>query len=120
QFIFTYLGGADGSFIQRPQDELPEGYDPRTRPWYTQAVRADGPIITEPYRDPTGELVVTIATPVKRYGTVIGVVGGDLSLGTLVDIINSVDFGGLGHAFMVNADGQVQVSRDQDQLMRRL
>src|SRR5690554_3215972 len=78
QFIFTYLGGADGTFIQRPQASLPDGYDPRSRPWYTEAIRADGPIITQPYRDPTGDLVVTIATPVKRDGMLVGVVGGDL------------------------------------------
>src|SRR5690606_34249455 len=66
QFLFTYLGGSDGVFIQRPQEELPEGYDPRTRPWYTDAVTANGSILTEPYRDPTGDMVVTVATPVKR------------------------------------------------------
>lgn len=32
QFIFTYLGGNDGSFIQRPQASLPEGYDPESAP----------------------------------------------------------------------------------------
>lgn len=120
QFLFTYLGGADSSFIQRPTEELPDGYDPRTRPWYTDAVRADGPILTEPYRDPTGDLVVTVATPVKRHGQLAGVVGGDLSLETLVGIINSVDFGGLGHAFLVSEDGQVLVSPEQDQLMKNL
>jgi methyl-accepting chemotaxis protein len=33
----------------------------------------------------------------------MGVVGGDLSLNTLVEIINAVDFGGIGHAFLVDA-----------------
>lgn len=35
-------------------------------------------------------------------------------------IINSVDFGGIGHAFLVSADGQVIVSPDQDQVMKNL
>jgi methyl-accepting chemotaxis protein len=49
--------------------------------------------------------MVTIATPVKSKGNgeLIGVVGGDLTLDTLVEIINSVDFGGIGHAFLVDA-----------------
>ena len=33
-------------------------------------------------------------------------VGGDLSLDSLVKIINSVDSGGLGYAFLVSSDGQ--------------
>ena len=120
QFIFTYLGGADGSFMQSPEEELPDDYDPRTRSWYTEAVKANDTIITEPYRDPAGNLVVTIATPVKRNGTLIGVVGGDLSLKTLVDIIHSVNFGGMGHAFLVNSDGLVLVSPEQNQVMQKL
>ncbi len=120
QFLFTYLGGSDGVFIQRPQEELPDDYDPRDRPWYTDAVTAGGSILTEPYRDPTGDLVVTIATPVSRHGQLAGVVGGDLSLETLVNLINSVDFGGLGHAFLVSGDGQVLVTPEPDQLMKNL
>nr|WP_193073629.1 methyl-accepting chemotaxis protein [Pseudomonas sp. FME51] len=120
QFLFTYLGGSDGIFIQHPQEELPEDYDPRDRPWYTDAVTANGSILTEPYRDPTGDMVVTVATPVKRHGQLTGVVGGDLSLRTLIGIINSVDFGGLGHAFLVSGDGQVLVTPQQDQLMKNL
>src|SRR5690606_8979416 len=102
QVLFTHLGRAGAPLIQRPPASLPDGYDPRNRPWYTEAIRADGAIITHPYRDPTGDLVVTIATPVKRGGMLVGVVGGDLSLRALINIINSVDFGGLGHAFLVS------------------
>ena len=120
QFLFTYLGGADGVFTQHPHEELPDDYDPRDRPWYTDAVTADDSILTEPYRDPTGDLVVTIATPVSRYGRLTGVVGGDLSLETLVNLINSVDFGGLGHAFLVSGDGQILVTPEPDQLMKNL
>ena len=35
-----------------------------------------------------------------------GVVGGDLSLQTVVKIINSLDFGGMGYAFLVSGDGK--------------
>lgn len=120
-FLFTYLGGADGSFIQTPdEDDLPEDYDPRTRPWYTGSAQARGIFLTEPYQDTTGVLIITMSAPVTRYGQLAGVVGGDLSLATLVEIINSVDFGGLGHAFLVSGDGQVLVSPEQNQVMRNL
>ncbi|MEE3158774.1 MAG: chemotaxis protein, partial [Pseudomonadota bacterium] len=36
-FEFSYLGGGDGSFTMRPDDEMPAGYDPRTRPWFKSA-----------------------------------------------------------------------------------
>ncbi|RMV61897.1 Histidine kinase, HAMP region:Cache: chemotaxis sensory transducer [Pseudomonas savastanoi pv. glycinea] len=46
--------------------------------------------------------------------------GGDLSLDTLVKIINSVEFGGLGYAFLVSGDGQIIVSPDKEQVMKNL
>ncbi len=77
-------------------------------------------MLTPPYMAAVGGQIVTIAMPVKKNGELLGVVGGDLSLQTLVKIINSVDFGGIGHAFLVSGDGQVIVSPDEDQVMKNL
>ncbi|MBC3365575.1 methyl-accepting chemotaxis protein [Pseudomonas sp. SWRI154] len=119
-FQFTYVGQNTGVFTQRPDAKMPDGYDPRQRPWYKQAVAADKTMLTPPYLAAVGGLVVTIALPVKHNAELLGVVGGDLSLETLVKIINSVDFGGIGHAFLVSGDGQVIVSPDKDQVMKNL
>nr|WP_095093495.1 methyl-accepting chemotaxis protein [Pseudomonas sp. Irchel 3A5] len=119
-FQFTYVGDTDGVFTQRPDAEMPAGYDPRKRPWYTSTVTADKTIISAPYLASVGGLVVTIASPIKINGKLAGVAGGDLSLETLVKIVNSVEFGGLGHAFLVSGDGQVIVSPDKDQVMKNL
>jgi methyl-accepting chemotaxis protein len=116
-FAFTYLGSADGTFTMRPESEMPAGYDPRTRPWYKDAMAAGGSTLTEPYIDAaTSKLIITIATPAGSSG----VVGGDLSLDTLVQIINSLDFGGLGYAFLVSADGKILVHPNKDLVMKTL
>ena len=121
-FLFTYLGHATGVFTQRPDTQMPDGYDPRQRPWYNAATSAGHTVITAPYQGAVGGLMVTIASPVKSRadGALLGVVGGDLTLDTLVKIINSVDFGGIGHAFLADRNGQVIVSPDKDQLMKNL
>ena len=119
-FQFTYIGDANGVFTQRPDAPMPAGYDPRKRPWYSAAADAGKTILSAPYQASVGGLVVTVASPIKADGKTVGVVGGDLSLDTLVTIVNSVDFGGLGHAFMVSADGQIIVSPDKDQVMKNL
>ncbi|MCX2888782.1 chemotaxis protein [Pseudomonas sp. LB-090624] len=121
-FLFTYLGQANGVFTQRPDTQMPAGYDPRQRPWYGAAANAGQTVLTAPYQGAVGGLMVTIATPVKSKsnGELIGVVGGDVTLDTLVEIINSVDFGGMGHAFLADANGQVIVSPNKDQVMKNL
>ncbi|WP_443191621.1 methyl-accepting chemotaxis protein [Pseudomonas indica] len=120
-FNYTYLGTEDGSFTMRPDDQMPEGYDPRTRPWYKDAVAAGGSTLTEPYVDAaSGKLIITIATPARQGSSSVGVVGGDLSLETLVKIINSLDFDGIGYAFLVSADGKVLVHPDKAMVMKTL
>ncbi|MDF2488818.1 MAG: pctB [Pseudomonas sp.] len=121
-FLFTYLGQANGQFTQRPDAAMPAGYDPRQRPWYGAAAAARQTLLTAPYQGAVGGLMVTIATPVnsKTSGELVGVVGGDVSLDTLVEIINAVDFGGIGQAFLADRDGQVIVSPDKGQVMKNL
>ncbi|ARU89531.1 chemotaxis protein [Pseudomonas sp. M30-35] len=116
-FDFTYLGGTDGSFAMRPDEKMPDGYDPRTRPWYKDALATAGTTLTEPYVDAaTGGLIITIATPAPNAG----VVGGDLSMNTLVETINSLDFGGMGYAFLVSSSGQILVHPDKSLVMKSL
>ncbi len=116
-FSYSYLGTENGEFFMRPDDEMPAGYDPRARPWYKDAMAAGGTTLTEPYVDAaTKTLIITIATPAKPAG----VVGGDLSLQVLVDIINSLDFDGNGYAFLVSADGKILVHPDSDLVMKNL
>ncbi|MCS8788661.1 methyl-accepting chemotaxis protein PctA [Pseudomonas aeruginosa] len=120
-FSFTYLGQQDGVFTMRPDSPMPAGYDPPSRPWYKDAVAAGGLTLTEPYVDAaTQELIITAATPVKAAGNTLGVVGGDLSLKTLVQIINSLDFSGMGYAFLVSGDGKILVHPDKEQVMKTL
>ncbi|AVO51919.1 methyl-accepting chemotaxis protein [Ectopseudomonas mendocina] len=116
-FAFTYLGTAAGGFTMRPDEQMPADYDPRTRPWYKDALAAGGTTLTEPYVDAaTSELIITIATPAQPAG----VVGGDLSLQTLVNIINALDFDGIGYAFLVSADGKILVHPDKNWVMKNL
>ncbi|WP_079200889.1 methyl-accepting chemotaxis protein [Pseudomonas sp. CC6-YY-74] len=116
-FAFTYLGSDDGAFTMRPNSAMPKDFDPRTRPWYKDAQRAGGTILTEPFVDAaTNELIIAIASPAQSAG----VVGGDLSLTTLVNIINSLNFDGIGYAFLVSADGKILVHPQKELVMKTL
>ena len=115
-FLTVYLGGVDGSFIVRPDSKMPDGYDPRVRPWYKDGMSANGAILTEPYLDmTTNKMVIGI---LGNAGRSVGVVGGDLALDGLVQIINSLNFGGLGYAFLVNDQGKILVHPDKDLVMK--
>ncbi|MCO7571380.1 methyl-accepting chemotaxis protein [Pseudomonas chlororaphis] len=120
-FMGAYLGNKDGTFIIRPDSKMPDGYDPRARPWYKSAESSNGSALTEPYIDlASGQLVISIVDSVIKAGQRIGVVGGDLSLQVIADSINALDFDGMGYAFLISADGKILVHPDKNLVMKSL
>lgn len=115
-FLWTYFGEANGAYhIWPPDDELPDDYDPRTRPWYIDAVAANESTLTEPYFDITTNIeTITVAVPVERNGDFYGVVGADFSTETLSSVLDATDLGGLGFAFLVTGDGKILAHPNRD------
>jgi len=120
-FMASYLGDATGSFTIRPDAKMPAGFDPRVRPWYKGAESSSTATLTEPYIDAaTGQTIISIATASKKAGQNVGVVGGDLSLQTLIDTLGARNFDGMGYAFLVSSDGKILVHPDKTLVMKPL
>jgi methyl-accepting chemotaxis protein len=119
-FSEAYFGAeADGAFYSFNPTPLPEGYDPRKRPWYQAAVAAKGMALTEPYVDATTKnLVIGVAFPVTTDGKLRGVVGGDLALDALQTFLKSIDLAGKGYVFLVDAQGKTLVHIDDEKVMK--
>ncbi len=112
-FQLTYFGGQNGVMFSVPAGNRAADYDPRQRGWFKAANAAQQTIVTEPYiAASSGKLVITIATPVRHDNQFIGVAGADIDLTSISDIINSLNFGGHGHAFIVTADGKILIHPD--------
>ncbi len=72
---------SDGSPVAPPHSRA-SAFDPRTRPWYTRALAADGVTATPPYRfTSSGEIGLTAARRLRAEGG--GVFGVDLTLSNL-------------------------------------
>nr|WP_248798101.1 methyl-accepting chemotaxis protein [Pseudomonas sp. MWU13-2105] len=120
-FQLSYFGSAEGVMTSIPVGNRPADYDPRTRGWYKAATAAQQTIVTEPYiAASSGKLVITLATPVQHQGQFIGVTGADIDLGSISAIINSLNFGGHGHAFIVSADGKILIHPDSKLILKNL
>ncbi|HSS84809.1 MAG TPA: adenylate/guanylate cyclase domain-containing protein [Reyranella sp.] len=72
----------DGS--KSPPRSRPLGYDPRTRPWYIDALRTQAPVLTEPYPFAQANVIGVSAGVPLRQG---GVIGFDFTLSTLSSLI---------------------------------
>lgn len=84
-----------------------EGYDPRERPWYTDAVGEGKVVFTSPYLDPTSGLMISVAREI-RYdsGELIGVISMDLTIDTIRTAIMNIDVLEEGYAFLIDDQGK--------------
>jgi methyl-accepting chemotaxis protein len=108
-FENVYYGSTDKDFVLYPKQDLPQGYDPTTRPWYQQAIANPSQAVwTEPYINATDNtLIVTLAKAVTVNGTVEGVVAADVSLKSLTDKIQATKIGNTGYLYIASSKGAI-------------
>lgn len=102
-----YAGSEKGLFMQYPVQKMPDGYDPRERPWYQEALKAENgkQVITKPYvAASTGKMVITIAQKTKDGS---GVIGLDMEIDSLLQKLKEIKIGQKGYAFMMEKDQTV-------------
>ncbi|CCN69473.1 methyl-accepting chemotaxis protein [Vibrio nigripulchritudo] len=116
-FLLAGLGYEnDGSNVNNDPGWNPgSDWDPRRRPWYIDAKNAGKLIITAPYADSaTGEILVSIAVPVRENGSFAGAIFYDVSLAGLAEVVNKVDLFNAGFLFIVAGDGTIIAHPDVD------
>ena len=112
-FSATYLGRANGQMETSVALDLPPDYDPRPRPWYQQALDSDVTVVTPPYQDAsTDQLILTFARAARDGGTLLGVVGGDIALDTIVAEVGSIHPTEHSFALLVDGQGRIIAGRD--------
>ncbi len=119
-FTNLYLGRESGEFVlDDPAAEMPAGFDPRKRPWYQLARSEGGPAFTAPYQDAvTQQLIISPVVPLE--GAEPGVVGGDVSLKQVSEMVQAVDLLGIGYAFLVTGDGLLLQYPDESLIAKDL
>jgi methyl-accepting chemotaxis protein len=110
----VYLGTHTKKMFLFPQVGLPADFDPTSRPWYQDAIKANKIIWTAPYVDVgTGNMVITVAKPVKNSkGELTGVVGADISLDVFMKIVQATKLGDDGYFFVADKQGKTLHHKD--------
>ncbi|HOB16786.1 MAG TPA: methyl-accepting chemotaxis protein [Defluviitoga sp.] len=112
EFIGVYVGTKNGDMFMRPvesEKQLSKDFDPRTRPWYKDAVsKPNEVIITDPFLDVvTKDTIVAISKAVKNSkGEIVGAVGIDLSMSKISEMLKK-DLGFKETLFVINNKGVI-------------
>ncbi|QEK11560.1 methyl-accepting chemotaxis protein [Crassaminicella thermophila] len=107
EIMNTYFGSNNGNIYIYPNQAIPDGYDPRRRPWYKKALNNKGKVVwTDPYKDATsGDVVITVAKTVIDNDKVIGVIGVDINLRLLSENLSKITIGNEGYIYVTDKNG---------------
>ncbi|EPW3769023.1 methyl-accepting chemotaxis protein [Vibrio fluvialis] len=112
QFLSVYAGFSDGTIAYGDKSEdWPADYDPRTRPWYQDAMANSGLVLTEPYQDFDGSIVVSFAKAFR--GSRQGVLAADLTVTNLIKQVLSIKLDNNGFAFLVDGNNKIVAYQDE-------
>lgn len=116
---YVYMATEEGSFLQWPEGDVSENYDPRKRPWYETAIKNKGQvIITDPYYYPAGNIAVIsfVKTIENDQNKVIGVQGIDISLEEIANVIENVKIGENGYIILLDKAGTIIADSDNSEM----
>ena len=85
----------------------PPGWDARKRPWYDMGKNQKQAVLTEPYVSTEGDILISVIADFSDRGQFKGAFGGDLSLKTVSDAVNTLNFNETGYAFLLNKSGKI-------------
>ncbi len=108
-----YIGTADGSMFDAPAHEYASDYDPRVRPWYTEAIENKGHAsITSPYLSKsTNNIVVTVMQALPDDS---GVIALDLNISVLSALTDATRIGETGFAAILDSNQLYVSQRDKE------
>jgi diguanylate cyclase (GGDEF)-like protein/PAS domain S-box-containing protein len=110
QTTYVYIGTKWGGYIQWPDGLSTSTFDPRERPWYAPALaNPNQVVISAPYIsaiDNSNNVIITASTIIKNESEdTVGVLGIDVSLEKLSEMIRNIKIGDTGYVFLYLKDG---------------
>jgi len=110
----VYIGTTKGDMFIVPENTLPDGYDPRERPWYQDAMASEDIVWTRPYEDVvSGETIFSLAKQVyDGQGNSIGVLAIDVKLSEMMAFMSLEKISENGFLILVSNYGDLIAAPD--------
>ena len=99
---------SDPKGVMTTKDGIAEGFDASTRPWFKGAVATGKVFMTEPYWSTVGGtgITVTLGKPMMQNGSLISVIGLDVSLAEVMNLFDKIQIGENGAVFVLGPKGE--------------
>ena len=115
EILAAFVGFSDKRYLSGDQLPVDKDYDPRERDWYKDALEYDHPYVSIPYEDASsGQTVITVSTQIKKDGKTIGVLGIDIFMKDIKELINGIKLYDTGFAYVIDSEGYIVSYKDYD------
>jgi len=115
EILAAFAGFSDKRFFNGSQLPVPDDYDPTTRDWYKDSMNSDRPYVSIPYTDAaSGDTVITVSTQIKKDGKAIGVLGLDITMKTVNELVNGIKLYDTGFAYIIDSEGYIVSYKDYE------
>jgi methyl-accepting chemotaxis protein len=114
----VYFGQPDKKFLIYPETKMETGFDPTTRPWYTNAMNKKGTVTyAEPYKSAVdGKTIVSISRTIENNGNVVGVISMNVNLEALSKDVSTIKIGQQGYVFLTDTKG-IMIAHPDNKLL---
>ncbi|NWB99928.1 methyl-accepting chemotaxis protein [Pseudomonas gingeri] len=115
-YSYVSYGVGNGGYVSTPADPKLANYDPRARPWYKTAIANPGKTLrTSAYYWAADDAVMigTVRTVDNKLGAQGGVVGVDVTLKQLTEVVKQIKLGESGYLMLMENSGNLLVDPKQ-------
>lgn len=110
KYTYVYMGTEEGGYIQWPESTIMKNYDPRPSQFYTTAIGNKGNVtVSKPYYWPADKSfgISIVSTFNDEKGNFAGVVGMDVGLNGMTDMIKNMMLGKSGYVILTDSSGKI-------------
>ncbi len=119
--LFVYANTADKNnknlVAEDPNFSLPDDFDLTSREWYTKPLETKKSVITTPYIDIDGNLILSISEPIINDNNAVGVATVDLTINKLSEVISGISITNDTKSFLIENDGTYVYHPNKDKIL---
>ncbi len=119
--LFVYANTADKNnknlVSQDPTFSLPDDFNLDSREWYTEPLAVKESVITKPYIDIDGNLILSVSAPVLNNSEAVGVATIDLTINKLSDVLSKILITEGTETFLIENDGTYVFHPEKDKIL---
>lgn len=110
-----YVGFPNGAAIFGIDWRPPDDFDCTERDWYKDALSTDDVTVSSPYIDfRTGDVTITISKAIKKDGKITGVLGSDIFVNHLIEVVSSLELGENSYGFLIDGDENIITHKNEE------